>query len=36
VTNEYYGSQQDFLYAIADMMREEYLAIICWFHAADR
>ena len=28
VTNEYYGSQQDFLYAIADMMRKEYLAII--------
>jgi 5-methyltetrahydropteroyltriglutamate--homocysteine methyltransferase len=28
VTNEYYGSQQEFLYAIADMMREEYLAII--------
>jgi 5-methyltetrahydropteroyltriglutamate--homocysteine methyltransferase len=28
VTNEYYGSQQDFLFAIADMMREEYLAII--------
>jgi 5-methyltetrahydropteroyltriglutamate--homocysteine methyltransferase len=28
VTNEYYSSQQEFLYAIADMMREEYLAII--------
>ena len=28
MTNEYYGFQQEFLYAIADMMREEYLAII--------
>ena len=28
LVNEHYGTQEEFLYAIADVMREEYLAIV--------